>query len=368
MPPSRPSCTTVTPTSTSTSPRPPPGGCGARTSCGGGSRSNRNSRTSAPRWPGRWRATTLSCGTVPLRAARGMPSPLRRRVAARRRSGARRCPASRRSRGTRSSLVAAAAAAFFHGRLDRAEQLCQQALDAAGEPNDELGALTFMVRSHVALRARRREPAPSSTRSGRRAPAAASAICPCSFLVSTASPHSDPLPATSPGPPMQDERHSRLARQTGNPGQIEPAPSAGSPSPSSDPEPEQSRTLIAESLELNDALGGIVVDENALIMVLMASALLGERDACPQTVRPRARPRAFAARRQVRLPRGHRRGTRPRRSPTSPPCSTEPSTPSFPASRRPTAPSHSARTRDRSHPRPTRRGACERAARAKAPR
>ena len=101
------------------------------------------------------------------------------------------------------------------------------------------------------------------------------------------------------------------------------------------PDPEQSRTLIAESLELNDALGGIVVDENALVMVLMASALLGERDACPQAFRPRARPRALAARRHVRLPRGHRRGSRPRRSPMSPPCSTEPSTRSFPASRRP---------------------------------
>ena len=36
---------------------------------------------------------------------------------------------------------------------------------------------------------------------------------------------------------------------------------------------------IAESLALNDALGTALVDENALSMVLMASAVLGDRDA-----------------------------------------------------------------------------------------
>ena len=44
-------------------------------------------------------------------------------------------------------------------------------------------------------------------------------------------------------------------------------------------EPEQSRSYIAESLALNDALGTAVVDENALSMVLMASAVLDDRDA-----------------------------------------------------------------------------------------
>ena len=44
------------------------------------------------------------------------------------------------------------------------------------------------------------------------------------------------------------------------------------------PEPEQSRSYIAESLALNDAFGSAVVDENALSMVLMASAVLGDRD------------------------------------------------------------------------------------------
>jgi hypothetical protein len=44
------------------------------------------------------------------------------------------------------------------------------------------------------------------------------------------------------------------------------------------PNQHRSRIYIAESLALNDALGGVVVDENALSMVLMASAVLGERD------------------------------------------------------------------------------------------
>ena len=37
-------------------------------------------------------------------------------------------------------LAAAGGAAMLHGMFDRAEQLCQEALDAGGEPNDELAA------------------------------------------------------------------------------------------------------------------------------------------------------------------------------------------------------------------------------------
>jgi hypothetical protein len=36
--------------------------------------------------------------------------------------------------------------------------------------------------------------------------------------------------------------------------------------------------LIAESLELNDAHGGSVLEENALVIAVLVSALLGERD------------------------------------------------------------------------------------------
>ena len=69
-----------------------------------------------------------------------------------------------------------------------------------------------------------------------------------------------------------------LARSTGNPGSISQA--LGALAMGLAPtEPEQSRSYIAESLALNDALGAAVVDENALSMVLMASAVLGDRDA-----------------------------------------------------------------------------------------
>ena len=68
-----------------------------------------------------------------------------------------------------------------------------------------------------------------------------------------------------------------LARSTGNPGSISQA--LGALAIGLAPtEPEQSRSYIAESLALNDALGTAVVDENALSMVLMASAVLGDRD------------------------------------------------------------------------------------------
>ena len=67
------------------------------------------------------------------------------------------CRASRRSSVTRSYSSAAGAAASFHGMFDRAEQLCQEALDAAGEPDDELAGLAFLVRGQRAVRARRRD-------------------------------------------------------------------------------------------------------------------------------------------------------------------------------------------------------------------
>ena len=51
-------------------------------------------------------------------------------------------------------------------------------------------------------------------------------------------------------------------------------------------DPEQSRTLIAESIALHDALGVIVVNENALVMQILVSAVLGERE---QTLRLTAR-------------------------------------------------------------------------------
>ena len=68
-----------------------------------------------------------------------------------------------------------------------------------------------------------------------------------------------------------------LARQTGNPGLTSGA-LAVLAYVLADSEPERSRALIAESLELSNQLGVVVIDELALVLTITASAMLGERD------------------------------------------------------------------------------------------
>jgi hypothetical protein len=67
-----------------------------------------------------------------------------------------------------------------------------------------------------------------------------------------------------------------LARRTGNPGLISAA-LAGLALVLVDRDPERSRTLIAESLELVDRLGAVAADELTLVLTLTAAARLGER-------------------------------------------------------------------------------------------
>jgi predicted ATPase/class 3 adenylate cyclase len=174
------------------------------------------------------------------------------------------------------ALAAAGNAAYFHGRLDRAEQLCQEALDAASVPSDELAAFTFVLRGRVAYShgdANRAveylERAVSSSRRVGDLPMLVSCL---DGLAAWRTNSGDAAGAADAG-----REALALARQTGNPGLTSQALGALARALVR-PDPEQSRTLIAESLELNDALGDIVVDENALVMVVMASAELGERD------------------------------------------------------------------------------------------
>jgi hypothetical protein len=68
-----------------------------------------------------------------------------------------------------------------------------------------------------------------------------------------------------------------VARQTGNPGLTSSA-LAGLAYALANSEPERSRALIAESLELNNQLAATVVDELALVLTIMTCAMLGERD------------------------------------------------------------------------------------------
>jgi hypothetical protein len=180
-------------------------------------------------------------------------------------------------------LAQAGGAAAAHGMFERAEQLCQEALDAAGEPNDELAGLVFMFRAQARV-------GPGDVTGAVR------------YLERSVSAHrrlGDPFmlmvslcllagfrPSDSAGVAVDEAREAlALARQTGNPGSISVALGILARI-LVESEPEQSRTLIAESIELNEALGGVVVEETALVVAFMVSALLGERD---QTLRLTAR-------------------------------------------------------------------------------
>ena len=174
-------------------------------------------------------------------------------------------------------LAAAGTAAVFHGRFDRAEQLCEQALDAAGEPSDKLEGVVFLVHANAlyglgelsdaiqylerSVSARRRFGDPFML--------AFSLGTLASFRSGTRDSNEVAVDEAREG--------LALARRTGSPGAISGALAVlaiilvGT-------EPEQSRSLITESIELNDALGAIVINENGLVMAFLVSALLGERE------------------------------------------------------------------------------------------
>ena len=174
-------------------------------------------------------------------------------------------------------LAAAGGAAALHGMFERAEQLCQEALDAGGESSDELAGFAFFVRA-IALHglgdlSRAVQDLERSVSAHRRFGDPFMLAFSLGVLASFRSSSGDSAAVAA------DEAREALvlARQTGNPGLISNALAMlalviiGT-------EPEQSRTLITESLELNDALGDIVVDENALVVAFLVSALLGERE------------------------------------------------------------------------------------------
>ncbi|HLM16871.1 MAG TPA: adenylate/guanylate cyclase domain-containing protein, partial [Acidimicrobiia bacterium] len=175
------------------------------------------------------------------------------------------------------AIAAAASAALFHGALERAEQLCQQAWDAAGEPSDQLVAFLVLTRGNIAygrgdlpLAVDEVEQAVSRYRQVGDTFMVAFCLCGLSIWRSFTG---DVTVAAAEG-----REALALARSTGNPGAITQALGALAVVLALT-EPEQSRSFIAESLELNDALGDAVVDENALSMVLIASAVLGDREA-----------------------------------------------------------------------------------------
>ena len=173
-------------------------------------------------------------------------------------------------------LAATGGAAALHGMFDRAEQLCGEALDAGGE-SDELAGLAFFIRA-MAFH--------GLGDLSRTVQDLERSVTVCRgvgdpFMVSFALGHLASFRSMSGDPAAVVADGARealvLARQTGNPGLISNALAIlaliiiGT-------EPEQSRTLITESLALNDALGDVVVDENSLVGAFLVCALLGERD------------------------------------------------------------------------------------------
>jgi predicted ATPase/class 3 adenylate cyclase len=173
------------------------------------------------------------------------------------------------------ALMAGAVAATISGSYARAEQLCVQALDAAGEPNDELEGRAAAVRFNVAIHGADPRGAiehqERAVRYFRRFASQYQLVHVLNILAAVRATTGDLATAT-------DEAREALilARQTGNPGLTSSA-LAGLAYVLASSEPERSRELIAESLELNNPLGVIVIDELALVLTIVASAMLGER-------------------------------------------------------------------------------------------
>ncbi len=180
-------------------------------------------------------------------------------------------------------LAHAGGAAVSHGMFERGEQLCQDALDAAGEPNDELAGLVFMFRANARLGL---GDGTGAVRYMERSLSAHRRLGDPFMLMVSLCVLAGFRSSDSTGVAVDEAREAlALARQTGNPGSISVALGILALI-LVESDPEQSRTLIAESIELNDALGGVVVEELALVVAFMVSALLGERD---QTLRLTAR-------------------------------------------------------------------------------
>ena len=175
------------------------------------------------------------------------------------------------------AIRAGALAALFHGLYDRAEQLCRQALDAAGELDDELEGGTELVRAMVARMSQTGdlgmtiEHQERALRCFRRCASPYHVVSVLNPLASFRASSGDLATAAD-----NAREALALARQTGNPGLIS-ATLAGLAFVLVDAEPDRSRTLIAESLELTDRLGPLAVDEQALLLTITACARLGER-------------------------------------------------------------------------------------------
>ena len=174
------------------------------------------------------------------------------------------------------AVMAVAYAAQLHGRYDRAEHLCEQALRYSQESNGELEAWAAAVRAQVAVATgdfnRAIEQQERAVANFRRCGNPYHVVRVLNVLAEFRTINGDFDTA------VNDAREAlAIARRTGNPGLTSSA-LAGVAYVVADAEPQQCRDLIAESLQLTHELGSIAVDEQALVMNLVTSARLGERD------------------------------------------------------------------------------------------
>ncbi len=174
------------------------------------------------------------------------------------------------------ALMAGALTAMVGGNNARAEQLCTQALAAASEPNDELEGQGAFVRFNLALRTGDPrgtiEYLEQAVRHFRGCTSPHLLVRTLGVFAAIRAGGRNVAAATDAA-----REALTVARRTGNPGLTSSA-LAGLAYVLANSEPERSRALIAETLELNNQLPATVVDELALVLTIMTCAMLGERD------------------------------------------------------------------------------------------
>lgn len=174
------------------------------------------------------------------------------------------------------AMMAGALAAVYHGQYDRAEQLCAQALGEARQSEGELTRWAALVRAQVAVATGDLTGAVEyharAETDFRRSGSPYHLVRVLNILAALRAGREEVAAATN------DAREAlTIARRTGNPGLMTSA-LAGLAYVLAEAEPHQSRSLIAESLEITDKLGAIAIDEQAFVLILATSASLGERD------------------------------------------------------------------------------------------
>jgi hypothetical protein len=174
------------------------------------------------------------------------------------------------------TLVVGAMAAVARGAYERAEDLCAQALAAAVHSDDEVEGHTAVVRAHIARFAgdssRTIEHHERALRYFRRVADPYQLVRVLNVLAAMRVGTDELATATD------EARESvAIARRTGNPA-LTSCALAGLAYVLAYTEPERSRALIAEALELTSSLGTDGGDETAVLEMTVASAMLGETE------------------------------------------------------------------------------------------